>query len=189
MRIPVIVGLMTLFAIAAAANPTEVLMTSKILTVKDAKTAQKYVLQGNKARVYAKVSIRATGLANSGLRQWLEKRLPASVLGFFERKDRDNGLTVRYKPVPFVLKKNEIFCTRASTPKNEVCHADFAVSAVNAVDIPSGDNGAHTVMLQLLPPENGIRVKIAKAEGFTYHVLRGDPKLSKFGAAGSLRGK
>ncbi len=173
-----------LFSVVASADPVEVVLSTTISGVKDAKSLQNYVLKGNKARVYAKVQIHAKGYSNQGLRQWLERRLPGNVDGFFEREDKDSGLSVRYKPVAFKLRKAEIFCTGGSTPEYEVCHADYAVSNANAVDIPSGEGGEHMVTLQMLPPSNDFRVKMAKGATKNYFVLAGDPKLSRFGFAG-----
>jgi len=183
MRFQLSIVLMGLVAVASA-DPVEIVLSSKIEKIKDAKSHQNYILKGNKARVYSKVSIHAKGFSNQGLRQWLERKLPNAVDGFFEREDRDSGLAVRYKPVPFKLKRKEIFCTTASSPEYEVCHADYSVSNANAVDIPGGDGGEHVVTLQLLPPANDLRVKMAKASSTNYYVLSGDPKLSKYGFAG-----
>ena len=98
---------------AAFADPVEVVLSTKITGVKDAKSLQNYVLKGNKARVYAKVQIHAKGYSNQGLRQWLERRLPGNVDGFFEREDKDSNLSVRYKPVAIKLRKAEIFSATA----------------------------------------------------------------------------
>lgn len=184
MKFPLAAILMGLVAVTAKADPVEVMLSSKIMQVKDSRTMQSYVLKGNKARVYSKVSIHAKGYSNQGLRQWLERRLPNSVDGFFEREDKDTGLSVRYKPVAFKLKRKEIFCTTGSSPEFEVCHADYAVSNANAVDIPGGEGGEHIVTLQMLPPANDLRVKMAKNAPKNYFVLAGDPKLSKYGFAG-----
>ena len=100
-----------MFSMVAMADPVEVVLSTKITGVKDAKSLQNYVLKGNKARVYAKVQIHAKGYSNQGLRQWLERRLPGNVDGFFEREDKDSGLSVRYKPVAFKLRRQEIFCS------------------------------------------------------------------------------
>jgi len=173
-----------LLSTVAHADPVEVVLASSISGVKDSRSLQNYVLKGNKARVYAKVQIHAKGYSNQGLRQWLERRLPTNVDGFFEREDRDSGLSVRYKPVAFKLRKAEIFCTGGATPEYEVCHADYAVSNANAVDIPGGEGGEHVVTLQMLPPANDFRVKMSKGATKNYFVLAGDPKLSRFGFAG-----
>ena len=179
-----VVALAVVFCLPAMADPTEVILSTKLLAIKDAKTMQAYVLKGNKARIYSKVTLHAKGYSNRGLRNWLETRLPKSIPGFFEREDKDTGLSVRYRPVSFQLRRTNIFCTAASSPEYEVCHADDSVSSANAVDLPAGDGGEHAVNLQILPPEGDLRVKIARATAKSYYVLSGDPKLSKYSFAG-----
>ncbi len=171
-------------ATTASADPIEVVLSSKIVSIKDSKTMNQYILKGNKARVYSKVAIHAKGYANRGLRQWLEKRLPRQLAGYYEREDKDTGLSTRYRPVPFQLRRDQVFCTAGNSPEFEVCHADFAVSTANAVDIPSGEGGEHAVTLQMLPPEGDFRVRMAKSQTKSYVVLSGDPKLSKYSFAG-----
>ena len=96
---------LTLVAGPAFGEAVEVVVSSKVLSTKDAKTMQEYVLKGNKVRVYSQVAVHAKGYANRGLRQWLERQLPNAMDGLFERTDGDTGLSVRYKPVKFRLQR------------------------------------------------------------------------------------
>ena len=175
---------LALFAAPAFGNAVEVIISSKVLNTKDSKTMQEYVLKGNKVRVYSQVAIHAKGYSNRGLRQRVERQLPGSMDGLFERTDADTGLSVRYKPVKFRLQRRSIFCTVGSSPEFEVCHANYAVSASNAVDIPAGTGGEHSVTLQMLPPSNGLKAKMAKTEPKVFHVLTGEPALSRYSFTG-----
>jgi len=166
-------------------GPLEVVLAGEILSLKDSKSGEAYVLKGNKARAQSRVSMQIRGFDGNSLREWLSEHLPAKVQGYFQREDKSLGLVTRFKVVTFALDPASVKCQRDEAPEFRLCTADYALSRSNTVDIPAGESGEHVVALELLPPrEVGFSIQMARGSSRSYNVLTGTPTLSMSQFAG-----
>lgn len=166
-------------------GPLDVVLSAEILSVKDNRTGEAYVLKGNRARAQARVQVSVRGFAGGSLRQWLDGRLPLKVQGYFEREDKSLGVLTRFKPVTFSLDPVTLRCKRDEAPEFRLCTADYVVSRSNTVDIPPGDPGDHVIALQMLPPrKTEFPIQIARGPSRPYSLLTGKPTFSLFQFAG-----
>ncbi len=166
-------------------GPLDVVLSGEILSVKDNKSGEDYVLKGNKVRAQSRVLMQVRGFAGGALREWLEDRLPVKVQGYFEREDKSLGLVTRFKAVTFALDPATVKCQRDEAPEFRFCTAEYALSRSNTVDIPAGEGGEHVIALQMLPPRAvDFPVQMARGTSRAYNVLTGKPTLSMFQFAG-----
>lgn len=166
-------------------GPLDVVLSGEILSVKDNRTGEAYVLKGNKARAQARVQVTVRGFAGGSLREWLEGRLPLKVQGYFEREDKGLGLLTRFRPVTFSMDPVSLRCKRDEAPEFRLCTSEYVLSRSNTVDVPPGESGDHVLALQMLPPRQvDFPIQMARGASRAYNVLTGKPTLSMFQFAG-----
>lgn len=166
-------------------GPLDVVLSGEVLSVKDNRLGEAYVVNGNKARAQARVQVTVRGFAGGSLREWLEGRLPLKVQGYFEREDKGLGLLTRFKPVTFSLDPVSLRCQRDQAPEFRLCTAEYLLSRSNTVDVPPGDSGDHLLALQMVPPRQvDFAIKIARGASRAFNVLTGKPTLSMSQFAG-----
>jgi hypothetical protein len=166
-------------------GPLDVVLSGEVVSVKDNRTGDAWVLKGNKARAQARVMLAVRGFAGGSLREWLEGRLPLKVQGYFEREDKGAGLVTRFKPVTFALDPATLRCQKDEAPEFRLCTAEYIISRSNTVDVPAGDGGEHVIALQMLPPgQVDFPIQMARGISRPYSVLTGKPTLTMFQFAG-----
>jgi hypothetical protein len=178
-------GSFTSMADPFSGGPLDVVISGEVLSAKDNRTGEPYVIKGNKVRVQSRVMVAVRGFAGGSLREWLEGRLPLKVQGYFEREDKGMGLVTRFKAVTFNLDPASLKCQKDEAPEFRLCTASYTVSRSNTVDIPAGEGGEHVMALQMLPPRaTDFAIKMARGNSVAYSVLSGKPKISLFQFAG-----
>lgn len=168
------------YSLNSFATPVEIVVTGRVLSVRDNQTRETNVVASHKVRVESKIYLEVRGYNNGSLGTWIEKELPRTVNAYFEREDQDSGLITRFRTLPFRLQDNSVRCTRDYDPEYRVCKAEYSVSKSNEVDVPPGRWGQQAVSLQVVAPDDvGIPVRIARTRPKNYSVLTGEqPQLS-----------